>query len=80
MGFGGALVSDGVAFLLTALWGIRRGARWIWWTLLLAGVPGFAAAVGIHLAVGYDNPVHLAPVGLALMLWTVGLALCRGYR
>jgi PAS domain S-box-containing protein len=25
-GFGGALVSDGVAFLLAALWGIRRGA------------------------------------------------------
>src|SRR2546423_786879 len=24
-GFGGALVSDGVAFLLAALWGIRRG-------------------------------------------------------
>jgi dihydroorotate dehydrogenase len=76
-GFGGALVSDGVAFLLAALWGIRRGARWIWWTLLLAGLPGFVATIGIHLAVGYDNPVHLAPVGLALTLWTVGLGLCH---
>jgi hypothetical protein len=78
-GFGGALVSDGVIFLLTALWGIRRGARWIWWALLLAGLPGFVATIGIHLAVGYDNSAHLAPVGLALTLWTVGLGLCRGY-
>src|SRR5205085_764166 len=28
---------------------------------------------------GLDNRVHLAPVGIALTLWTVGLVLCRAY-
>jgi len=78
-GFGGALISDGVAFLLTALWGIRRGAQWVWWTLLWSGLPGFVAAVSIHAAVGYDNLMHLAPVGIALVLWAVGLGLSYGY-
>jgi len=78
-GFGGALISDGVAFLLTALWGIRRGARWVWWTLLASGLPGFAGAISIHAAVGYDNAMHLAPVGVALVLWAAGLGLTHGY-
>ncbi len=78
-GFGGALLADGVGFLLVALWGVRRGARAVWWTLLLAGIPGFAGAIGVHLAVGYDDFLHLAPVSLALLIWIAGLALCRPY-
>lgn len=78
-GFGGALLSDGVAFLLTTLWGLRRGAGWVWWTVLAAGVAGFVPAIGVHLAVGYDNPIHLAPVALGLAIWAAGLGLCRAY-
>jgi dihydroorotate dehydrogenase len=78
-GFGGALVSDGLAVLLIALWGIRRGARWIWWTLLCAGLPGFVAAIGVHAATGYLDLWHLAPAFLAVTIFAAGLALLYPY-
>ena len=57
-----------------ALWGVRRGARWVWWTVLAGGLPGFAATLAIHGAVGYTDALHLAPVWLAVGLYAVGLA------
>lgn len=74
-GFGGALVANGLGVLLLSLWGIRRGARWVWWTLLLAGTPGFAAALGVHWAIGYLDLWHLTPglLGLGLFVVTLGL-------
>ncbi len=78
-GFGGALVADGLAVLAVALWGVRRGAAWVWWTLLLAGAPGFAAALGVHALIGYVDAWHLAPAVLGLALYALGLALLRGY-
>ncbi|HEU4322049.1 MAG TPA: hypothetical protein VFS21_02770 [Roseiflexaceae bacterium] len=74
-GFGGALVSNGVAVLLLSLWGIRRGARWVWWTLLASGVPGFAAALGVHWAVGYLDLWHLFPGLVALAVFALSLGL-----
>jgi dihydroorotate dehydrogenase len=59
--FGGMLIAVGLAVLLPALWGFRRGERWLWWALLAAGTAGYAAAIGVHLAVGYTNLWHLAP-------------------
>lgn len=78
-GFGGALVADGLAVLTLALWGFRRGARWVWAALLLAGLPGLVAALGIHLSVGYLDAGHLAPPALALGLYLGGLLLSRSY-
>jgi len=78
-GFGGALVSAGLGFLLTTLWGFRQGARWIWWTLLLAGIPGFVAGVGTHFEVGYTDLWHLSPAFLAFLLYAVGLILLFPY-
>jgi hypothetical protein len=78
-GFGGALVSDGVAILLIALWGFRQGTRWVWWTLLGAGVSEFLATLLIHWDVGYTNLWHLAPVLLAALPYTLGLALSYPY-
>ncbi|MBC8116286.1 MAG: hypothetical protein H7062_18005 [Candidatus Saccharimonas sp.] len=73
--FGGMLISTGVTVLLTSLWGLRQGARWQWWMLLLAGAPAYGLAIGVHLAVGYMSGWHLAPAfgGLAALL--VGLVL-----
>jgi dihydroorotate dehydrogenase len=73
VGFGGNLISVGLAVLLLSLWGFRQGERWVWWTLALGGVPGFIAAVGIHLSVGYLNLLHLLPVLVALLLFTIAL-------
>jgi hypothetical protein len=74
--FGGMLVASGMTYLMASLWGPRRGVRWLWWTLLLAGIPGFGAAIGIHLVVGYTSPWHLAPAfaGLGLFLAAMALA------
>jgi hypothetical protein len=71
---GGMLVSVGIALLLTVLWGFRPGERWLWWTLLLAGTPGYVAAIGVHYAVGYESAFHLAPAFLGLALFAAALA------
>jgi len=78
-GFGGALAAYGVALTLTAMWGFRRGVAWLWWTLLVSGVPGFAATLAVHAAVGYTDFWHLAPVNFALILYAAGLVLARPY-
>ncbi len=78
-GFGGALVADALAVLTIALWGFRRGARWVWWVLLLAAIPGVAATVAIHAAVGYSDLWHLAPVLLTAILTAFGLALSQPF-
>ena len=78
-GFGGALASDGIGVLLLSLWGFRRGERWIWWTLLLAGSAGFLGAVFAHLAVGYLEFGHLLPVAVSGAVFIAGLALSGPY-
>ena len=79
---GGMLVSIGIVLLLTALWGFRQGERWLWWTLLVAGTPGYVAAIGVHYAVGYESAFHLAPAFTGLGVFIAALAasyptLCR---
>lgn len=78
-GMGGAAAADGLALLLTALWGFRAGARWLWWTLLAVGVPAFAAALGVHAAVGYTDTWHLAPAVAAALAYGVALLLAYPY-
>jgi hypothetical protein len=76
-GFGGALTSLGVGVATMVLWGWRDGERWVWWTLLLSSLVGFGSAVAVHLAVGYTDALHLAPVYLAIVMTTACLALSR---
>jgi dihydroorotate dehydrogenase len=77
--FGGMLISSGIGVLLPSLWGFKQGERWLWWTFALAGFPAYLAAIGVHLAVGYINWWHLAPVFIALGFYSVGLACSYGY-
>jgi dihydroorotate dehydrogenase len=74
-GLGGALISNGLGVLLAALWGYRPGERWLWWTLFASGVPGFVAALGTHLAVGYVDPWHLAPALAGALLYLAALVM-----
>ena len=73
--FGGMLISVGLATLLPALWGIRQGARWVWWMLAIAGTLGYGPTLVVHLHVGYTDPMHLAPAfgGLAMLWLALGL-------
>ncbi len=77
--FGGMLVASGLVVLLSALWGWRRGERWLWWTYLLGGGVAYAAALGVHLAVGYTDLGHLAPAFGGSLLLAVGLGLSHSY-
>jgi hypothetical protein len=77
--FGGMIVASGLCFLGVALWGFRRGARWIWWTLLLAGIPGYACAIGVHFIVGYKNLWHLTPAFAGLAVFVMAQALSYSY-
>lgn len=77
--FGQTLLANGINWTAAALWGFRRGERWLWWMFALTGVPGFAAAISIHAAVGYTAFEHLLPVYFALALWGGALVLSRRY-
>jgi dihydroorotate dehydrogenase len=77
--FGGMLIASGILLLLTALWGYRQGSRWLWWAFLTSALPAYAAAIGVHLAVGYTNPMHLAPAFAGLALFLTALALSYPY-
>jgi hypothetical protein len=80
--FGGMLIACGLVLLLPALWGFRPGSAWLWWTQLVAVLPAYAAALAVHLAVGYTDLHHLLPVygGVLVFLLGEGLSyplLCR---
>ena len=58
-GFGGGLLSAGLTVSTCALF--AAPSRRLWQALAGAGVAGFGAAIGVHLAVGYTDFAHLAP-------------------
>ena len=73
--FGGMLIACGVATLLSALWGFRRGQVWLWRALMLAGNIAYASTVLVHWIVGYDSLKHLLPAyGGMFWLWAGGAA------
>jgi dihydroorotate dehydrogenase len=76
---GGMLLASGWVFLLPALWGFRNGSARLWWTMLAAGVSAYAAALGIHLTVGYTSLVHLLPAFGGLAIFLLGLGLSSAY-
>lgn len=78
-GFGGALVSEGLLVVFATMWGARRGAAWLWWALLAAGLVGFGATLAVHFAVGYTDAGHLAPVVFAFALFGASLGALREY-
>jgi dihydroorotate dehydrogenase len=77
--FGGALIVNGMIWMLAALWGFDRGVRWVWWMFAICGFPGFIAAIAVHFSVGYTDSGHLFPVYFALALYVAGLACSYGY-
>lgn len=76
---GGMLIANGVAVWLTAQWGFRAGARWLWTALAWGGNIAFAAATTVHFVVGYGAILHLTPAILGWVAWNVALLLTRGW-
>jgi hypothetical protein len=78
-GFGGALISAGVAVLLLSAWGWSRGQAWVWWALAGGAIAGFGAALAVHLGVWYVDFWHLAPIYAGIVVTTIGLTLSWPY-
>jgi hypothetical protein len=72
-GFGGALLSFGIAMFACLRY--ARPSRALWQALATAGAAGFGTAVGVHPAVGYLSVTHLAPAMLGCAVFAAGLAL-----
>ncbi|MGV0593148.1 hypothetical protein [Mycolicibacterium porcinum] len=78
-GFGGALIGSGLAIALIAMWGFRRGERWVWWSLLTGFVTGTLPALAVHYAIGYTTFIHLLPVYVLVLTTAAALVLSRPY-
>jgi len=72
-GFGGALVSCGLAMFICALYGFP--SRSLWQALAIAGVVGFGCAILVHPAIGYTDPIHLGPAVVGCVVFAVGMVL-----
>ncbi|MGZ5433686.1 MAG: hypothetical protein ACXWH7_12235 [Thermoanaerobaculia bacterium] len=77
-GFGGALVSCGLAMFLSVLY--ARPSRSLWQALALAGTFGFSTAIGIHAVIGYPSVTHVAPAVAGGLLFIAGLVEVRPAR
>jgi len=73
--FGGMLIASGLAVSLSSLWGFRRGHRWQWWMLMIAGNLAYVVTLIVHFRVGYQSPIHLAPIYAGILLNSIGSVL-----
>jgi dihydroorotate dehydrogenase len=71
------LIANGLAIWLSAQWGMRKGARWLWQALARGGLVAFACAIGVHFVVGYVSALHLAPAFAGWAIWCLALLLTR---
>lgn len=74
-GFGGALLSVGLAMFLSVLYG--RPSRSLWQALAVAGACGFSTAVGIHAVIGYTSASHVGPAVAGCLLFIAGMVEVR---
>ena len=72
-GFGGGLMSGGIAIFISAWCGFRPGSRGLWWTFLLSGIIGFFTAIGVHPVIGYNSFTHLLPAYLGAIAFLLGI-------
>lgn len=72
---GGMLLAVGIIYLLGSMWGMRRGARWLWHAFLWSGLAAYTCAIGVHFHVGYVDWHHLLPAFAGLWLLLTGLGL-----
>jgi hypothetical protein len=72
-GFGGALVSCGLAMFIAVLYG--RPSRNLWQALAAAGFAGFCTAIAIHPVIGYTNLFHLGPAILGACVFFLGMVI-----
>lgn len=72
-GFGSALLSVGLLVLTLALWGIREGEGWVWWTFTIGAIPAFLSGIITHFIINYTVFIHLLPAYIAVALYLIGV-------
>jgi hypothetical protein len=77
-GFGGGLATTGLT-VMGCVW-CGRPSRSLWEALLIAGLAGFGAAIGVHGLIGYSDLSHVGPAILGAAIFTAGMALTVGWR
>lgn len=77
-GFGGAIGTAGITVLFCVWCGTP--SKSLWQILGVAGVVGFAAAIGVHPIVGYTDLFHLGPAIVGALMFIVGLLSCWKQR
>ncbi|MCJ8008681.1 dihydroorotate dehydrogenase [Lederbergia wuyishanensis] len=78
-GFGSALLSVGLLVLMLALWGIREGESWVWWTFTIGAIPAFSSGIITHYIIGYTDFFHLSPAYIAVILYMIGIICTAPY-
>jgi hypothetical protein len=71
-GFGGGLFSTGIILAFIARY--ARVTRSLVQIVLVMGVAGFGAAIGVHPAIGYTDTFHLAPAYLGFLIFLATVA------
>jgi hypothetical protein len=71
-GFGGGIATTGLLVITCVVFG--RPSRALWESILVAGMIGFGAAIGIHFVVGYRDISHVGPAILGAAIFAVGIA------
>lgn len=74
-GFGGTTATAGLLAFASVWWG--SPSRSLWQALLIGGVAGWSTAIGVHPAIGYTDPFHLAPAIAGAALFVAGLVCTR---
>lgn len=72
-GFGGGVCCCGITMFF-CIW-CHPPSRSLWQALLVTGVAGFGAAIGVHFPIGYTSFVHLAPAYLGAAMFIAGMVL-----
>jgi hypothetical protein len=74
-GFGGGVATAGL-LLFACVWSATPSPS-LWQGMLIGGIAGWGAGIGIHPIIGYTDAGHLAPAVVGATLFFSGLALTR---
>jgi hypothetical protein len=72
-GFGGALISCGLAMFIAVLYGWP--SRSLWQALAVAGLAGFCTAIAVHPIIGYTDMFHLGPAIAGCVVYFAAMAI-----
>jgi hypothetical protein len=76
MSFGGVLIAIGVLYAWLALFPLKEGESWAWWTLVLTNATGFGSFLA-YLGYGYLDSWHAWATAFLLPVAATGLRMTR---